>query len=75
MIQIPQEFKEFLSILNSNKVDYILIGGYAINMYGYSRPTGDIDVWVKMEKDNSVKIKNALIEFDFESKNINSDYF
>lgn len=75
MIQIPQEFKEFLSILNSNKVDYILIGGYAINMYGYSRPTGDIDIWVRMDKDNAVKIKNALIEFDFQSENINSDYF
>lgn len=44
-------------------------------MYGYSRPTGDIDIWVRMDKDNAVKIKNALIEFDFQSENINSDYF
>ena len=75
MIQIPQEFKEFLNILNSNKVDYILIGGYAINMYGYSRPTDDIDIWIKMENDNSKKIKQSLIDFGFDGSNVDADFF
>ena len=75
MIQIPREFKEFLSILNSNKVDYILIGGYAINIYGYSRPTDDIDIWIKMEADNSKRIKQSLIDFGFSDSNVDSDFF
>jgi len=75
MIQIPQEFKEFLSILNSNKVDYILIGGYAVNVYGYSRPTDDIDIWIKMELDNSKRIKQSLLDFGFDEKNIHTDFF
>lgn len=75
MIQIPQEFKEFLSILNSNNVDYILIGGYAVNIYGYSRPTGDIDVWVRIDRENAKKIKKSLIDFGFDEKNIEENQF
>ncbi len=75
MIQIPQEFKEFLSILNSNKVDYILIGGYAINIYGYSRPTDDIDIWIKMQADNSKRIKQSLIDFGFDESKVDADFF
>lgn len=75
MTQLPTEFREFLNILNSNQADYILIGGYAINIYGYSRPTGDIDIWVKMDYDNSLKIRQSLVDFGFDEKSIQSNFF
>jgi len=43
-IQLPPDFKEFLKLLNSNKVEYWVVGGYAVNYYGYSRATGDLDI-------------------------------
>ncbi|MBX7046005.1 MAG: hypothetical protein K1X86_09220 [Ignavibacteria bacterium] len=64
-----------MNILNSNQADYILIGGYAINIYGYSRPTGDIDIWVKMDYDNSLKIRQSLVDFGFDEKSIQSNFF
>ena len=39
-IRLQVDFKEFLKLLASNKVEYLLIGGYAVGYYGYPRPTG-----------------------------------
>jgi hypothetical protein len=35
--------------LNFNKVEYLVVGGYALNYHGYRRTTGDIDLWIKPE--------------------------
>ncbi len=43
---LPKDFKEFLKLLNIHKVEYLLIGGYAVGYYGYPRTTADIDVWI-----------------------------
>jgi hypothetical protein len=40
MMKIPPDFREFLRLLNDHSVEYLLIGGYAVNYYGYPRPTG-----------------------------------
>lgn len=34
---ISETFQKFLTLLNSNDVEYLVIGGYAVNFYGYSR--------------------------------------
>lgn len=49
-MQIFDEYTlKLLRLLNSLKVEYIVIGGYAVNFYGYRRTTGDIDLWIKPE--------------------------
>ncbi len=47
-IRLPTEFKEFFELLNSEQVDYLLVGGYAVIHYGYARATGNIDIWVRI---------------------------
>ena len=64
-IKLPPDFKEFLRLLNSNKVEYLLIGGYAVGYHGYPRPTGDIDIWITRTRDNSQRVVEALTEFGF----------
>lgn len=49
--------------LNEVKVKYVLIGGFAMNYYGFLRATGDIDLLVNLLEDNISKIKNALSFF------------
>ena len=44
MIQLPSDFKEFLKLLNSSKVEYLVIGGYAVNYHGYPRAISDRSV-------------------------------
>ena len=44
MIQLPKDFSEFLKLLNSKQVEYLVIGGWAVGFYGYPRATGDMDI-------------------------------
>lgn len=53
MIHLPPDFKEFFQLLNSVKVDYLLVGGYAVVYHGYSQATGDIDIWIATNPENA----------------------
>jgi hypothetical protein len=74
-MDIGQDFKEFIELLNKHQVEYIVVGGYAVAMYGYPRYTGDIDFWVNPTQTNAKKIINALIEFGFGDLDINENDF
>jgi predicted nucleotidyltransferase len=60
---LPEDFKEFLKLLNANNVQYLLVGGWAVGFYGYSRVTADIDIFIGITEDNISLIKSALLEF------------
>jgi hypothetical protein len=46
--------------LHKNSVRYIMIGGFATNLHGYSRATNDIDIWLDDTVDNRKKLRKAL---------------
>jgi predicted nucleotidyltransferase len=46
--------------LNEAGARYVLIGGFAVNYYGFPRATEDIDLLVDPSEDNISKIKSAL---------------
>ena len=74
-MELYQDFKEFLELLNKNKVDYVIVGGYALAFYGYPRYTGDIDIYIKPDLENSKKIIQTLNDFGFKSLNlVESDF-
>lgn len=64
-IQLPPDFREFLKLLNSHEVEYLLIGGYAVNYYGYARATIDMDVWIRISPENAPKLTEAIQKFGF----------
>jgi predicted nucleotidyltransferase len=66
MIRLPSDFSEFLKLLNSSRARYLLIGGYAVNYYGYSRSTGDMDIWISCDINNATLVAGALRQFGFE---------
>ena len=56
-------FKRFLDVieaLEKEKVEYILIGGFAMVLYGMPRATQDLDLFIKMKKENIEKLRKAL---------------
>jgi predicted nucleotidyltransferase len=75
IIQIPPDFKEFLQLLNSHHVEYLLIGGYAVGYHGYPRATGDMDIWIKMDKSNAQKMVDVLKEFGFDTTDASVELF
>lgn len=62
-IPLPQEWKEFLRLMISNEVRYMLVGGIAVGYYGYPRATGDIDLWVDNSQENGMAVAQVLTEF------------
>lgn len=56
---------ELLKKLTKSKVDFILIGGYAVNFHGFSRPTGDLDIWLKPSKENQDRLIGVLESYKF----------
>jgi hypothetical protein len=72
---LARDFKEFLKSLNSNRVEYLLIGGYAVGIYGHIRATNDLDIWVAVNPENAARTERALREFGFAADALTSDLF
>ena len=74
-IHLPPDLKEFLQLLNSHKVEYLLIGGYAVGYHGYPRATADMDVWIAVHPQNAEKMVAVLEEFGFNVPELSKDLF
>jgi hypothetical protein len=59
-----------LKSLLDGEVDFIMIGGYAVNFHGFSRPTGDLDLWLKPTEENKNKLLAVLEKNGFEKSSI-----
>jgi hypothetical protein len=53
-------------LLRSARIEYLLVGGYAVGHYGYPRATGDLDIWVAIHEENGVRLVKTLREFGFD---------
>jgi len=72
---LSQDFREFIELLNSNEVRYLIVGGYAVAVHGYPRYTKDLDVWIYADSENVEKLISALKQFGFGSLGLTPDDF
>jgi hypothetical protein len=75
MIEFPKDFKEFLQLLNSKKIEYLVIGGYAVGYHGYPRATGDMDIWIDINDRTAEKMLEVLKEFGFYPPELRKELF
>lgn len=73
--QFPEDFKEFLRLLEENEVRYLLIGGYAVGIHGYARTTLDMDIWIGMDDDNAHRMVEVMASFGFSRDELNPEVF
>lgn len=66
-MEVQPDFRNLLVLFNAHKVDYIIVGAYALAFHGAPRYTGDIDIFVKPDAINAQRIMAALDEFGFGS--------
>lgn len=62
---LSPDFKEFIELLIKNKVEYLIVGGYAVGIHGCPRFTGDLDVWLNPTLKNAKAILKTVNEFGF----------
>jgi hypothetical protein len=63
---LDNELINFWRSLNDCNVAYIMIGGFAVNLHGFARTTGDIDIWLKDDIENRRNLGKALSQFGYE---------
>jgi len=69
------DFKELLASFNTRRVDYVIVGGYALALHGAPRVTGDLDLYVRPGQDNAERIIAALADFGFASLGLSAGDF
>lgn len=74
-MEVQQDFKELLELFNVHKVEYIMVGAYALAFHGAPRYTGDIDIWIKPDAQNAERVFAALDEFGFGSVGLKKSVF
>ncbi len=74
-MEIQPDFRDLLALLNAHKVDYIVVGAHALAHYGSPRYTGDIDIFVRPDRENAVRIIETLKEFGFGSVGLAAEDF
>ena len=54
-----------MKLLNSRRVEYLLVGCYAVCYHGYYRNTGDMELWIAVHPENAAKMVSLIREFGF----------
>lgn len=74
-MEVQKDFKELLELFNKYKVEYIIVGSYALAFHGVPRFTGDIDILINSSSQNAERILTALTDFGFGSLGLDASDF
>lgn len=66
-MKLQSDLREFIGLLNSRKVDYLVVGGHAVAFHGYPRFTGDVDFFINATPENARRVLQVLDDFGFGS--------
>lgn len=74
-MNLQKDIREFVALLLSRKVEFLLVGGYALAFHGAPRFTEDIDFLVLVSSENAAKLADLLVEFGFGDLGLSQDDF
>ena len=64
-MRLSSDLREFLELLNSRGVEYVIVGAHSLAFHGRPRYTGDLDILVRTTSENAAKLVDLLNEFGF----------
>lgn len=74
-LKLETDFIDFIELCNKYKVEYLVVGGYAVSVHGYPRSTKDFDVCIKISDENAAKMVEVINEFGFASLKLKKEDF
>jgi len=74
-MMLNSDYRDILSLFIEEKVEFMLIGAYALAAHGVPRATGDIDLFIKPDRFNSEKVYKALVRFGAPLSDVSPDDF
>jgi len=66
-VRLDKDLREFIELLNSHHVEYVVVGAHALAFHGHPRYTGDLDLLVSPSEENARRVVAALVDFGFAS--------
>jgi len=72
---LNSDFRDILSAFSEEKVEFMLVGAYAVAAHGLPRATGDIDLWIKCSDENADRVWAALSRFGAPLDNLSKHDF
>jgi len=69
-MRLNKDLREFAELLNSNKVEYVIVGAFAVGWHGFPRFTGVLDVLLRPTQENGAAAVEAIRQFGFASLGI-----
>lgn len=64
-MKLSKDLREFIALLNSHNVEYLVVGGHAVAYHGYPRYTGDTDFFLRSSSANAERMMRVLQAFGF----------
>jgi predicted nucleotidyltransferase len=64
-MSLSVDLREFIELLNSHGVEYVIVGAHSLAFHGRPRYTGDLDILVRPSPENAEKLASVLVEFGF----------
>ena len=74
-MKLQHDLREFVGLLNSLEVEYVVVGGHAVAYHGHPRFTGDIDLYLRPTHENALRVLEVLRRFGFSGLSVSPDDF
>jgi hypothetical protein len=69
-----KDFRDLCSLLNEEKIDYLIVGGYAVAFHGAPRATGDLDILIRPEQEHVVRLLSVIERFGFPTAGVTPQF-
>ncbi len=74
-MKLGKDSREFIGLLNSLGVEFVVVGGHAVAFHGHPRFTGDLDFLIRPSRSNAERLLEALEQFGFAELELSADDF
>lgn len=72
-MDLAPDFSEFFALLTDRRVEFVVVGGYALALHGAPRYTGDLDILVRPTPVNALRVLDAIRAFGFPTDPLTPD--
>ena len=74
-MNLSKDCREFIALLRSEGVDFIIVGAAALAAHGRPRYSGDVDFWIRCDAETASKMERVIVGFGFSSTNLKAADF
>jgi predicted nucleotidyltransferase len=71
-VRLNTDWRDFIALLQQHGVEFLIVGGGAVNAHGFVRMTEDLDFWLSRTAENAERVMRAVREFGWDDSAISA---